>query len=44
MENYTYKGYPEGKYVSGEIEAANLNEATNKLNQLMMLHQIYQNL
>jgi type IV pilus assembly protein PilC len=31
MENYTYKGMSEGKYVSGEIEAANLNEATNKL-------------
>ena len=33
MENYTYKGMSEGKYVSGEIEAANLNEATNKLKE-----------
>ena len=31
MENYTYKGISGSKYVSGEIEAANLNEATNKL-------------
>jgi hypothetical protein len=40
MENYTYKGMSEGKYVSGEIEAANLNEATNKLKAKKLLQQI----
>ena len=41
MENYTYKGMSEGKYVSGEIEAANLNEATNKLKAKKALDQVY---
>ena len=31
MENFTYKGISEGKYVAGEIEAINLDEASHKL-------------
>ncbi len=31
MEAYTYKGISEGKYVEGEIEALNQDEASNKL-------------
>ena len=33
MENYTYKGISGSKYVSGEIEALNLDEASHKLKQ-----------
>ena len=33
MENYTYKGISGSKYVSGEIEAINLDEASHKLKQ-----------
>ena len=31
MEAYTYKGFSEGKYVEGEIEAINQEEASHKL-------------
>ena len=31
MEAYTYKGISEGKYVEGEIEALNQDEASHKL-------------
>ena len=31
MEFYTYKGISEGKYVEGEIEALNQDEASHKL-------------
>ena len=33
MENYTYKGISGSKYVSGEIAAINLDEASHKLKQ-----------
>ena len=33
MENFTYKGISGSKYVSGEIEAINLDEASHKLKQ-----------
>jgi len=33
MEAYTYKGISEGKYVDGEIEALNLDEASHKLKE-----------
>ncbi len=33
MEAFTYKGISEGKYVDGEIEALNLDEASHKLKQ-----------
>ena len=33
MENYTYKGISGSKYISGEIEALNLDEASHKLKQ-----------
>ena len=31
MEAFTYKGISEGKYVDGEIEALNLDEASLSL-------------
>ena len=33
MELYTYKGIAEGKYVEGEIEALNQDEASHKLKE-----------
>ena len=33
MEAFTYKGISEGKYVDGEIEALNLDEASDKLKE-----------
>ena len=33
MEAYTYKGISEGKYVEGEIEALNQEEASHKLKE-----------
>ena len=33
MEAFTYKGISEGKYVDGEIEALNLDEASHKLKE-----------
>tara|TARA_B110000003_G_scaffold216352_1_gene215739 strand:+ start:1656 stop:2894 length:1239 start_codon:yes stop_codon:yes gene_type:complete len=33
MENFTYKGISGSKYISGEIEAINLDEASHKLKQ-----------
>ena len=33
MEAYTYKGISEGKYVEGEIEALNQDEASHKLKE-----------
>ena len=33
MEAYTYKGISDGKYVDGEIEALNLDEASHKLKE-----------
>ena len=33
MENYSYKGISGSKYISGEIEALNLDEASHKLKQ-----------
>jgi type IV pilus assembly protein PilC len=33
MENFTYKGISGSKYVSGDIEAINLDEASHKLKQ-----------
>ena len=33
MEAYTYKGISEGKYVEGEIEALNQDEASFKLKE-----------
>ena len=33
MEAFTYIGISEGKYVDGEIEALNLDEASHKLKE-----------
>ena len=33
MESFTYKGISEGKYVEGEIEALNQDEASFKLKE-----------
>ena len=33
MEAFTYKGIAEGKYVEGEIEALNQDEASHKLKE-----------
>ena len=33
MEAFTYKGISEGKYVEGEIEALNQDEASHKLKE-----------
>ncbi len=33
METFTYKGISDGKYVDGEIEALNLDEASHKLKE-----------
>ena len=33
MEAFTYKGISDGKYVDGEIEALNLDEASHKLKE-----------
>ena len=33
MEIYTYKGISDGKYVEGDIEALNLDEASHKLKE-----------
>ena len=33
METYTYKGISDGKYVEGDIEALNLDEASHKLKE-----------
>ena len=33
MDTFTYKGISDGKYVEGEIEALNLDEASHKLKE-----------
>ena len=33
MEAFTYKGISDGKYVDGEIEALNVDEASHKLKE-----------
>ena len=33
MEAYAYKGISDGKYVDGEIEALNVDEASHKLKE-----------
>ena len=33
MESYTYKGISAGKYIEGEIEALNQDEASHKLKE-----------
>ena len=33
MEAFTYKGISDGKYVDGEIEALNIDEASHKLKE-----------
>ena len=33
MEAFTYKGISDGKYVEGDIEALNLDEASHKLKE-----------
>ena len=33
METFTYKGISEGKYVEGDIEALNQDEASHKLKE-----------
>ena len=33
MEAFTYKGISDGKYVDGDIEALNLDEASHKLKE-----------
>ena len=33
MEAFTYKGITDGKYVEGDIEALNLDEASHKLKE-----------
>ena len=43
MENFTYKGISDGKYVEGDIEALNLDEASHKLKeQKVNYHQFNQ--
>ena len=38
MEIYTYKGISDGKYVEGDIEALNLDEASHKLKAVSYTH------
>ena len=33
MEAFTYKGISDGKYVDGDIEALNIDEASHKLKE-----------
>ena len=33
MEAFTYKGITDGKYVEGDIEALNIDEASHKLKE-----------
>ena len=33
MESFSYKGISEGKYIEGEVEALNLDEASHKLKE-----------
>ena len=33
MDTFTYKGISDGKYVDGEIEALNVDEASHKLKE-----------
>ena len=33
MEAFTYKGISDGKYVEGDIEALNIDEASHKLKE-----------
>ena len=37
MEFYTYKGISAGKYVEGEIEALNQDEASHKLKEQKLI-------
>ena len=37
MEAYTYKGISQGKYVEGEIEALNQDEASFKLKEQQII-------
>ena len=37
MEFYTYKGISAGKYVAGEIEALNQDEASHKLKEQKLI-------
>ena len=39
-ETYTYKGISAGKYVEGDIEAINQEEASSKLKEQKLLLQI----
>ena len=38
MEAFTYKGIADGKYVEGEIEAINQEEASHKLKAVSYTH------
>ena len=37
MEAFTYKGISDGKYVDGEIEALNLDEASHNNSKLFII-------
>ena len=37
MEAFTYKGISDGKYVTGDIEALNLDEASHLLKEKKIL-------
>ena len=40
METFTYKGISEGKYVEGDIEALNQDEASHKLKEQKIIKTI----
>ena len=37
METYTYKGISAGKYIEGDIEALNQDEASHKLKEKQII-------
>ena len=44
MEAFTYKGIADGKYVEGEIEAINQEEASHKLKEQKVITVSYTHL
>ena len=38
MESFSYKGISEGKYIEGEVEALNLDEASHKLKEQKIIN------
>ena len=40
MEAFSYKGISDGKYVEGDIEALNVDEASHKLKEQKIITQL----